>query len=197
MVRSESKVLGGKEAQDRAPRNYNQVRAFKRQMKIDSSLEDPEALLMYHSVIFPKYLPVYGRQDGLLYTVCKLPEMDSHFSQILNHCKNITLHYDTTFNCGKYYVSILLFRHPYLKDQNIIPLRILFHESKKSYGHELLFRNIARDIPHLNSSKVTLITDREPSFRKSTRRFLPKLHHVFCYIHIDKVFTIASLRLEL
>ena len=192
MQRSESRNLKGKARKERAPRNVAQVRTIKAKMKKDSKVEDPEAMLMYHSVLHPKYLPVYARIASKLYVVARMPEMDDHLKEVLKHCKSVACHYDTTFDCGnekcgRYYVSILFFRHPYLRGRNIIPLRILYHEDKESFGHEMMFRNLVENIPMLNSRHVTLVTDREAAIRKNACKYLPDVNHIFCYMHMAKV----------
>lgn len=129
-MRSEAKLLDGKEASEWTPRNVNQFYAAKRSLKKESELEDPVGLLVYHSIIHKEYMPVYSRLNGILYAVAKMPEMDTHFRQVLAAEKNISLHYDTTFDCGPYFVSILLFRHPFLRGRPIVPLRFFSTKTK-------------------------------------------------------------------
>ena len=48
------------------------------------------------------------------------PPMESLESLMRLSCSFVTLHYDTVFNLGDFYLSTLLFRHSVFKDQPVV-----------------------------------------------------------------------------
>ena len=172
---------------NRAPRNKFQVNNEKARLKRLQFPEDQRSLLEYHAIVFPETLPDCRTYRGRKYAVCCLPQMDQHLKEVMKHSGGVTLNYDTTFNCGKFYVSILSFRHPFFEEEPVIPLAILFHETKKEVGHSMLFSNRKIAIPGLNSEKTVFISDRERSFKNVRSCFFPKSKFAFCHIHILKV----------
>lgn len=171
------------------PRNVEQVKSVKAEVKKQASFQDPVQLLVHHSIIHKDLLPIYARENGYLHVVAALPQLDSHFRDLISVRKKAIFNYDTTFNCGKYYVSILTFRHELLQNSSVIPLRFLFHENKSTFGHDLLFRNVLHTFPALKTSDVVLISDREASFKNMRKRYLPGATHIFCHLHIYRVRT--------
>ena len=168
----------------RAPRNPEQIRnAMAKQKRLEFP-EDQRALLEYHAILYPKTLPDCRTYGGKKYAVCCLPQMDAHLKQMVKMCGSVTLHYDTTFDCGTFYVSVLAFRHPMLEEEPVIPLCFLFHEGKKELGHSMLFKNRKIAIPSLDNKKTIFISDREKSFKNVRARFFAKSQFAFCHLHI-------------
>ena len=175
------------EASLHKPRNIQQVKSVKSNIKREASFEDPVKLLMHHSILHKELLPIYARENGYLHTIATLPQLDKHFQHLIDSHKKIIFHYDTTFDCGKYFLSILAFRHECLQGSPVIPLKFLFHENKSTFGHELLFKHLVQAFPRLKTVQVVLVTDREMSFKNLRRRYLPSALHIFCHLHIYRV----------
>jgi len=169
------------------PRNLEQVYSVKRKMMKLKTFEDDVSHMMYLAIVHSEYLPRYKRYDGALYASSRLPEMDHHFNQLLKSHESVVLHYDTTFNCGDFFVSMLVFRHPFLQGRPVLPLRFLFHDSKHATGHKMLFKELKLRFPMLEKRTVVLISDREQAFKDVAKKYFPKCYHLFCYIHLYRV----------
>ena len=176
-----------KRKQSLRARNKMQVKNTKKALKKEHSFEDEETLLVYHSMLHTKNLPWYNRKDGLLHCLSKIPEMDHHFNEVIRSTKSIVLSYDTTFELGPYFVSILVFRHPSLRGHPAIPLRFLWHETKKLLGHDMTFSDISDSFPRLHNINTVVITDREAAFKKAREQHLPNAQQFYCFLHIYRV----------
>ena len=176
-----------------APRNVYQVKNVKAALKRLEYPEDQRALLEYHAMIHPKTLPDCRTYAGKKYAVCVLPQMAEHVKQVVRACGSITLNYDTTFDCGQFYLSILTFRHPLFEEEPVIPLILLFHEGKEAIGHSMLFEYLKMAIPTLDNQRTVFISDREASFKTVRPRFFQKAQSAFCHLHILGVRYVFSL----
>ena len=169
------------------PRNLKYIHNIQSEMNRISKPEDDVALVEIKSIVHPKHIPDKRRFNGKLYVVQRLPEMDAHINKLLGIGIPLTFGYDTTFNCGDFYVSILVFRHPCIKKEPIIPAGFLFHEAKEAVGHRMFFENKVTQIPKMHSAMVSIVTDRESALKAAIVGSLPKCNYLFCYIHIKKV----------
>ncbi len=87
------------------------------------------------------------------------------------------LSYDTTFNFGEFYVSVLLFRGICFKENPVMPCLFMVHERKLRSTHQIFVNILAEHIPALDNSNVILVTDGEQSFDVFEKTF-PKLNKV-------------------
>nr|XP_047145208.1 uncharacterized protein LOC105850804 isoform X2 [Hydra vulgaris] len=86
-------------------------------------------------------------------------------------CKEITLHYDTTFNLGNYYLSCLAYRHvcletkwnKYLYSSPTVPFAFFIHEKRLAQNHKYFFQTIKENVcgKNFNKSRKLFISDRE------------------------------------
>ena len=98
------------------------------------------------------------------------------------------LSYDTTFNLGDFYLSILRFRPTEFESSPVIPLAYLIHERKLSSTHDEFFRQISSTIPELQRTTNTIIvTDGETAFRNAVLTHLPAVKSFLCWNHIFQV----------
>ena len=114
--------------------------------------------------------------------------------------KRLVMHYDTTFQYGDYYVTILSYRHPYIEkiktkttninDQAIVPLAVIFHHKKAQFVHKTAMDTVTRRLDEghpdtrysfTNTLKV-IISDRE--FVGSD--LFPNARTLWCHIHLQK-----------
>ena len=181
---AEAKVKGNPAL---APRNVPQVQNAKARRKKLEFPEDQRTLLAYHAIVHPQTLPDCRTYHGKTYAVCCLPQMDQHVKQVFQICGNLTLNYDTTYQCGPFYVSILSFRHPLFDEEPVIPMTVLVHEGKGEVGHAMLFQNRKISLPQLDDHRTVFISDREASFKTVRGIFFPNSLFAFCHIHILKV----------
>nr|XP_047137065.1 uncharacterized protein LOC105850453 isoform X2 [Hydra vulgaris] len=86
-------------------------------------------------------------------------------------CKEITLHYDTTFNLGNYYLSCLAYRHvcletkrnKYLYSSPTVPFAFFIHEKRLAQNHKYFFQTLKENVcgKNFNKSRKLFISDRE------------------------------------
>jgi MULE transposase domain len=104
------------------------------------------------------------------------------------------LSYDTTFNLGDFYVSILLFRETEFTDNPVVPLAYLIHERKLFQTHSIFFSHMQSVIPEIgNASNVIMITDQEIAIRKAIVQAFPDLRIFLCWNHIEQVFKTTAI----
>lgn len=66
----------------------------------------------------------------------------------------LLFHYDTTYNCGQYYVSTLSMRHPLIKHRNargeqgtgepVIPIAHMIHQNRLQANHKEVFETVTK-----------------------------------------------------
>ena len=121
------------------------------------------------------------------------PHILSTFQTLLSrcHCENlpvIQLSYDTTFNMGDFYLSVLLYRHTEFNESPVIPLSFLIHERKLNSTHTNFFTYMKSVCPELaNSQHLLIVTDNEQAIRNSLRTVLPELRAFLCWNHLFQV----------
>ena len=169
------------------PRSRSHVHSVKKELDQTSKPEDDLALVIAESFVHPAHYPDTRVVDGNLYVISRLPEMDAHISALIRQKQKLVFGYDTTFKCGEFWTSILIFRHPYLEDHRVVPCAFLFHSTKEEVAHNGLFREVVKRVPAMNSDQVTIITDRELGIKNAIRQALPKAFHIFCYKHMADV----------
>ena len=81
------------------------------------------------------------------------------------------LSYDTTFQLGDFYLSLLLFRHTLFSPSPVIPSLFLIHERKFQACHEEFMQQLARSVPSLvtGKHKVPLVTDDEVGIHRVSK----------------------------
>ena len=95
------------------------------------------------------------------------------------------LSYDTTFNLGDFYPSVLLFRVTYFEYCSTVPIAYLIHESKLADTHKDFFRHVASTIPELQKTTNTVIvTDGETAIRQAIEKHLPAVKSFLCWNHL-------------
>ena len=96
--------------------------------------------------------------------------------------RTVTLHYDTVFNMGDFYLSTLLFRHSVFKGQPVVPFAFLVHTRRFIDDHVRFMETICQSSPCLTSKKMVIVTDREFDFSS----VFPLSQHVFCWNHVER-----------
>jgi hypothetical protein len=111
-----------------------------------------------------------------------LDELDQ-LLQISTSVNTQLLSYDTTFQFGDFYVSVLLFRGICFQQSPVMPAMFLIHERKLKTTHQKLVSILAEKVPSLSRCNVTLVTDREKSFEVFKSAF-DTITHLHCWNHI-------------
>ena len=96
------------------------------------------------------------------------------------------LSYDTTFNVGDFFVSVLVFRHVLFQNGVTIPAAFLIHDRKNQQTHDDFFRIIAEAVPNLKKGSHVIVTDREKVFTNAINKYLPNIKQVFCWNHLRR-----------
>jgi len=93
------------------------------------------------------------------------------------------LSYDTTFNVGDFYISVLLFRAVCFHEKPVMPALFMLHERKLRSTHQKFVEILSDKVPAMNDSNCMLVTDGEVAFDVFEDKF-PKLNKVMCWNHI-------------
>ena len=91
----------------------------------------PKYVLNY--ILFPCLILVFG-----------LDSLWQELKSLKEETKFVTLSYDSTFNLGDYFLSVLLLRHGAFKENPIIPLAFLLHQKKDKECHTTFFRTLKK-----------------------------------------------------
>jgi len=59
------------------------------------------------------------------------------------------LSYDTTFEMGDFYVSVLTYRQTEFEEMPVIPLMFMLHMDRLQSTHEFFFSRVAELIPQI------------------------------------------------
>lgn len=78
----------------------------------------------------------------------------------------ITLHYDTVFNMGDFYLSTLVFRHSLFEKDPITPVAYFIHSRRyhDTRSHEIYADSEAVITSILAAKRILMVTDREFDF---------------------------------
>ena len=94
----------------------------------------------------------------------------------------VVLHYDTVFNIGDYYLSILTFRHGLFIGNPIISCAYMIHSRRYHSDHCEFLKAVTNVVPSLASKQVNIVTDREFKFDNS---IFPVGSHLYCWNHLE------------
>ena len=129
-----------------------------------------DVICMYPDVIY-----VYGHRS-ILDVLDRLLLMNSTSPQPLS--------YDTTFQLGDFYVSMLSFRHILFKEAEPVLLAcFLIHERMFQACHDQCFETCCKLIPSLHKCKKPTVIDEEHAFVNTVKSYLPPLQ-LRCWNHI-------------
>jgi len=110
----------------------------------------------------------------------------------------VQLTYDTTFNLGDFYLSVLLFRETDFEGEPVIPLAYFLHERKLNATHTNFFRHMKSLLPELETtSNVYIVTDSEAAIVSALKLEFPNLKSFLCWNHTIQVHSLQLLYLNL
>ncbi|CAF1560154.1 unnamed protein product, partial [Didymodactylos carnosus] len=166
------------------PRDVAQVRYYRQKFLQDQRVTYDEMLnLMILSNELKNYIRVLNFKPQLI-VVFEHIEAEKLFAQLLTLTNElIPLYYDTTFEIGDYYVSILTYSHRLFVEQPIIPLCILIHDTKEQTAHDELAKILKK---HKSiEQKCLLITDGEFALQNAFTDIFPSLKLLRCHNHFN------------
>ena len=124
-----------------------------------------------------------------LIIVCGIPKMLIEIENLLHtdvHSPQL-LSYDTTFQLGDIYVSVLLMRHTLFRGAPVIPISFLLHERKLEAAHEEFMKYVAANCPTLanssNDINIPIVTDEERAICSSIDKWFPGVIRLRCWNH--------------
>ena len=94
------------------------------------------------------------------------------------------LSYDTTFCCGDFYVSVLLFRMTIFSPAPVVPVLYFIHDTKLTAGHQEFFSVACQLLPNLRKTEIPLVTDQEGGITKAVAEVLPNVKHILGWNHL-------------
>ena len=94
------------------------------------------------------------------------------------------LSYDTTFQLGDFYVSVLSFRHVLFKECPAIPVGIVLHERKYQSVHDQFFDVCCKLAPGLKSTTNPIVTDEEQGIVNTIASHLQSSTNLQCWNHV-------------
>ena len=123
----------------------------------------------------PDLVCVCGKKE-LLDELDRILLIESPSAQLLS--------YDTTFQLGDFYISVLAFRHVLFKEAPVIPACFLIHERKFQSAHEQLFTICCKQVSSLQTTTKPIVTDEEQAFVNTMKKYLVNSPHLRCWNHI-------------
>ena len=94
------------------------------------------------------------------------------------------LSYDTTFQLGNFYLSILLYKSMIFQEEPCIPALFLMHERKFTSTHATFFSELKKVVPSIQRSRIPIVTDRERAITSAINCVLPEIPNLSCWNHI-------------
>ena len=176
------------------PKNQGQV-------KNHVSLEQEKKRLL-HDDIYNTVEPHYHLNDYVLQLdmvpsfacVLGLKEVLTDFGNLqqLRRKGKILCSYDTTYNCGDFYVSPIVFKHVLFDSESAVPLAFLIQEKRDQDFHERLFQILKKSLPSINRDSVVFVVDREPAITNGLESMLPNATVYIVGIISNAMFTTGS-----
>ena len=174
------------------PRDQTQVRNFRKEVNRQNRLSHDAIFNTYHLCYqlkmknrkgdpqdFISHLSIY---PNIIVRMSAQPLIESLESLMRLSSSSVTLHYDTVFNMGDFYLSTLLFRHSVFKGQPVVPFAFLVHTRRFIDDHVRFMESIRQSFPCLASKKMVIVTDREFDFSS----VFPLAQHVYCWNHLER-----------
>ena len=168
------------------PRNDKQVENI-RTKQLQKHRISHDALYNLHemAVDMPDFIHTIRTHPDLV-CVCGqralLEELDRVL--LLNSPSAQLLSYDTTFQLGDFYVSILCFRHTLFKEAPVILAAFLVHERKFEEHHKELFCVCTKLVRSLNHTTCPMVTDEEVAIVNAVAQVIPQVPQLRCWNHI-------------
>lgn len=171
-----------------APRNIEQVRNARKFIpkeirltkKAINNLAD-----LYYETEFIQHFQLFPN----LKLICFLQTAVNNFKSLLldESLSAQCLSYNTTLECGHFYLSVLAYQQTEFQESPDVPLLFMIHDKKFKSEQDFLFQQLTILIPELkNSQKTILITDKETAIVNAAKRHLPHIPRFRCWIHALK-----------
>lgn len=173
-------TVDGVAAASGAPRNLKQVQNQK-------LLKDHKKRLSQDDIY--NTLELAYQLDGFIHQIDLYPSLTIVFGlkqsiEDFNNLLTLTsehkifLSIDTTFECGNFYLTPVVYKHFLFNSEPTIPLAFLLHEKKDQKFHERFLNVLKEHCPNLSTTEVNFVADREVALTKAVQNVLKK-HQYF------------------
>ena len=124
---------------------------------------------------------------GFIWTISTYPDLvvtcgSAFFTTNLPTASIVMLSYDTTFNLGDFYVSVLMAQTNAFSETPTFPIAFLIHERKFEATHVSFFTAIKKILPA--SFTPIIVTDGEKAVINAIRNVFPSWTVISCWNHI-------------
>ena len=170
------------------PRNTGQIRNVTKTVRKKNRISHDQLYnviqLGYHLQDFLKELTIFPD----LCCIVAVDDILNDFNKalIVKSDEPLLVSYDTTFDLGDFFVSVLVYKHVMFQRGNIIPVAFMIHDRRSGELHDRFFRTIKSLVPNLSKGTPVIVTDREPGIAKALKNYLSNCKHVFCWNHIKR-----------
>ena len=162
---------GGPRHVIQTPRNKNHVRKFQKEESCHFRISHDAIYSTYQLCFQLQFNNRKGESTDFLRhfqvypTICvhMIPQPLLESLEVLLKVSSgpITLHYDTVFNMGDFYLSTLVFRNSMFKKDPITPVAFFVHSWRYQEDHVRFMTTIRQSLSLLAAKKVLIVTDQE------------------------------------
>ena len=147
------------------PRDTEQVFNVRRRENEPQRISKDEIINVYLSAhqlvdyvkcieLFPELVVVFGNEP-------LLKEMATMIEVVGRSDGKMYLGYDTTFNLGDFYISVVTCRHFMFRSEPILPIMFMLHSRKFQEMHQRCWSVLLRALPQIKHFGLPVLTDRE------------------------------------
>ena len=168
------------------PKNYQQADNLRnRHLRLQRISHDSLYSIHELAIDIPEFVHKIETHPDLL-CICGHSELLEEFDRVLTLDSDLPqlISYDTTFNLGDFYVSVLAFRHTLFSEWPVMPAAFLIHERKFRECHEKFLVECVKHVPTLQKESKPIVTDDEKGIVESIKTVLPNLKWLRCWNHL-------------
>ena len=170
------------------PRNAGQIRNVTKTVRKKNGISHDQ---LYNVIQLSYHLQDFLKELTIFPDLCCIVAVDDILNDlnkalIVKSDEPLLVSYDTTFDLGDFFVSVLVYKHVMFQRGNIIPVAFMIHDRRSGELHDRFFRTIKSLVPNLSKGTPVIVTDREPGIAKALKNYLSNCKHVFCWNHIKR-----------
>jgi hypothetical protein len=176
---------------DGNPRNLRQVQNIKAKLTRERKIADChfEAIKVLQNILGAEIASVQLTHDD--FSIVVVPQTLPDLVKVaIEACMEVYLLYDTTFDFGDFYLSVLLAKLPLFLSSSgaipVVPLAFHVHHLKRSSTHGHFFHVVGDVLPFLRLYTLVIVMDREAAFRVAIRQELPNWLIASCWNHLQQ-----------
>lgn len=104
----------------------------------------------------------------------------------INREERMFLSIDTTFDCGNFYLTPIVYKQFLFKSEPTVPLAFMLHEKKDKKFHERFLTILKDKCPNLAKKDIIFVADREPALTKAVKKTLNNASVFHCWNHVKR-----------